>query len=107
MLWKDVLAILNSSPIVVLQQNCNPDYLFVEHLDRYDDAMSSDTLYFATLSTLLQWLTKAAFSGAAVRRGAARRHLRPVQQHCVPLYCGRLSNNVSAPAGEPTGIHPL
>ena len=56
MLWKDVLAILNSSPIVVLQQNCNPDYLFVEHLDRYDDAMSSDTLYFATLSTLLRWL---------------------------------------------------
>lgn len=41
MLWKDALALLGSSPIVVLQQNCNPDYLFVEHLDRCDRALSS------------------------------------------------------------------
>lgn len=52
MLWKDALTILSSSPIVVLQQNCNPDCLFVEHLDRWDEDLSSDTLYFATLSAL-------------------------------------------------------
>lgn len=56
MLWKDALALLGSSPIVVLQQNCNPDYLFVEHLDRCDRALSSDTLYFATLSSLCREL---------------------------------------------------
>lgn len=59
MLWKDTLAVLDSSPIVVLQQNCNPDYLFVEHLDRYDGALSSDTLYFATLSSLCRDLPRA------------------------------------------------
>lgn len=57
MLWKDMISLLDSGTITVLHQNQNPDFWFVEHLDQYDQTLSSDTLYFATLSSLREDLT--------------------------------------------------
>lgn len=56
MLWKDILRILDSRPIVVLQQKNDPNLLFAEHLSGPGDELNADCLYFAALSTLSRTL---------------------------------------------------
>ena len=48
----DLLGVLDSSPIVILQKNTNPDIFYIRHLDCREDLLSSNVLYFAQSADL-------------------------------------------------------
>ena len=42
----DLLGVLDSSPIVILQKNTDPNIFYARYLDDSEDSLSSDVLYF-------------------------------------------------------------